>query len=332
MIIVADRHIPFLLPRLQDFGEVRLLEPEEITPTAVKDADALIIRTRTKCTDTLLSGSKVRFIGTATIGYDHIDTEYCRLNKIVWTNAPGCNADGVCQYVVSAIRFFEKSRYPNYKDNTVHTIGVVGVGHVGKLVAQYYKHLGFNVLVNDPLVERDRGQKYLSRYGSVCLLEQIARQADVITFHTPLTLSGEYPTFHLLDESLLSLTKTDTLIVNAARGGVVDERALLKSGRPFVLDCWENEPEISEEVLQKSVLGTYHIAGYTKQGKQNATDMILYALRQFSETGQVDLSLIEKQIATNSADYNDFDLQSISEQLKCSPKDFENLRKSYVLR
>lgn len=332
MLIVADKHIPYLLPRLQCFGEVQLLEPEQITRQTVEKADALIVRTRTRCDASLLSGSNIRFIGTATIGYDHIDTTYCNRHNIVWTNAPGCNAAGVCQYVVNAVCEYENSGLRISKSDKSTTIGIIGVGHVGKLVAQYYKEQGCRVLVNDPPVEQQQGSDYLSSFGKVVTLEELASEADIITVHTPLTNSGDYPTHYLINERLLSLTKQEALIINAARGGIVDEKALLKSGIAFVLDCWENEPKLDVEVLQRSFLGTYHIAGYTKQGKQNATDMILFALGQFASGKQVDLSPVEKTINQHLSSYEPFDIKSISEQLKCSPKDFEKLRKAYVLR
>ena len=208
MRIVVDKGIPFLEGVLDSVAEVRFLSPEEINASSVCDADALFVRTRTQINKELLSGSKVRFVATATIGFDHIDQDYCREEGIHWVSCPGCNAQAVCDYVEEAISTIK----PNKTDLT---IGIVGYGNVGKLVAQMaYRH-GFRVLLSDPPL------------GIGLSLQEIAPQCDVLTFHTPLTHDGEYPTYHLCNADILRLCKPDTLIINAARGGVIDEQALL---------------------------------------------------------------------------------------------------------
>lgn len=315
MILLVDKYIPFLDGILEPYAHVIRLAPDEFTPERVHDADALFVRTRTRCDETLLRDSHVRFIATATIGFDHIDTTYCHEHDIHVVSCPGCNAEAVCCYIEEALRTLDLLR-PDI------TIGVVGVGHVGSLVAQMAEAHGMQVLLNDP--PRQVGIS----------LEELACRSDVITFHTPLTPTGNFPTHHLCDDTLLRLMPEETLIINAARGGIVDEQALCRSSHPYVIDCWEDEPNLHTDVLlsPNCRLASYHIAGYSVQGKLNASQMCLDA---FSKHFRTPILSIDKKVVSLHADYGDSApgwLQRLSEQLKANPEQFEQLRKQYKLR
>ena len=306
MRILIDKYIPFLQGVLDGLAEVIMLEPEQFTPATVREADALIIRTRTRCDAALLDGSNVQFIATATIGTDHIDQTYCRSHNIQVVSCPGCNAQAVCDYV-------EEVLASNLTTLTSHpSIGVVGVGHVGSLVAAMAERRGMQVVLNDP-------PKGLHGDVTGC---------DIITFHTPLTRGGDYPTYHLCDAALLAQCRPDALIINAARGGVVDEQALLDSGQPFVIDTWKGEPHINPKVLQRAACASMHIAGYSVQGKRNASRMCLDALCRHFAWPALDLNNEQLPQGDNQPGW----LKRVSDKLKANPKDFELLRKLYLLR
>lgn len=320
MLLVIDKYIPFIketieqttLPEWQDV-RVLALEPEEITHQAVHNADALIVRTRTKINRDLLEGSNVRMVATATIGYDHIDQDYCRAAGIVWLSCPGCNAQAVCDYIEEAL-LEQKTPLESKK------IGIVGVGHVGALVAQMAERYGMEVLLNDP------------PRGIGVSLDEIAHNCDIITFHTPLAREGQYPTYHLCNEAFLLKCKPDALIINAARGGIVDEAALLRSQHPCIIDTWENEPRLNRDLLAFSPLASFHIAGYSVQGKYNASQTCLAAFAQ--QFGLPPLQ-IDKKAVTLQQKYGDSAsgwLQRVSDTLKAQPDRFEQLRKQYKLR
>ena len=310
MRIVCDAHIPFLLEAVQKAWpqvEIIPLKPEEIDASAVKDADVLVVRTRTKVNETLLADSNVQLVCTATIGYDHIDTAYCESQGIRWMSCPGCNAQAVCDYIEEALQ----------ETRAQGTIGIVGVGHVGSLVAKMAERRGMKVLLNDP------------PKGIGVSLDFIAQNSDIITFHVPLDDS----TYHMCDERFLSLCKPNALIINAARGGVVDEQALLRSGHPFILDTWENEPNIHPEILAKALLASMHIAGYSVAGKRNASQMCLNAIAELFNLQKIDISKsrgldISKQKGDTAPGW----ISRISDQLKVDPTAFEALRKAYPLR
>ena len=310
MRIVCDAHIPFLLETVQKAWpqvEIIPLKPEEIDASAVKDADVLVVRTRTKVNETLLADSNVQLVCTATIGYDHIDTAYCESQGIRWMSCPGCNAQAVCDYIEEALQ----------ETRAQGTIGIVGVGHVGSLVAKMAERRGMKVLLNDP------------PKGIGVSLDFIAQNSDIITFHVPLDDS----TYHMCDERFLSLCKPNALIISAARGGVVDEQALLRSGHPFILDTWENEPNIHPEILAKALLASMHIAGYSVAGKRNASQMCLNAIAELFNLQKIDISKsrgldISKQKGDTAPGW----ISRISDQLKVDPTAFEALRKAYPLR
>ena len=320
MQVVIDKGIPFLDGVFPSDIEVLHLSPEEITPCAVRNADALFVRTRTRINKELLQGSKVRFVATATIGFDHIDQSYCREAGIHWVSCPGCNAQAVCDYVEEAIA---SSPHRLIASSPI-TIGIVGYGNVGKLVAQMAENHGYRVLLSDPPL------------GIGSSLKEIAPQCDVLTFHTPLTRDGEHPTYHLCDAEILHLCKPNALIINAARGGVIDEQALLShliASSPHRLiasiDCWENEPQLNRELLQCVDLASFHIAGYSIAGKMRASEMCLHA---FCEFFSLPILSINKKVVPLHGDSESGWLKRISDQLKAAPEHFEQLRKAYLLR
>ena len=320
MQVVIDKGIPFLDGVFPSDIEVLHLSPEEITPCAVRNADALFVRTRTRINKELLQGSKVRFVATATIGFDHIDQSYCREAGIHWVSCPGCNAQAVCDYVEEAIA---SSPHRLIASSPI-TIGIVGYGNVGKLVAQMAENHGYRVLLSDPPL------------GIGSSLKEIAPQCDVLTFHTPLTRDGEHPTYHLCDAEILRLCKPNALIINAARGGVIDEQALLShliASSPYRLiasiDCWENEPQLNRELLQRVDLASFHIAGYSIAGKMKASEMCLHA---FCEFFSLPILSINKKVVPLHGDSESGWLKRISDQLKAAPEHFEQLRKAYLLR
>ena len=313
MLIIIDKGIPFLDGVFGSDIEVLHLAPEDITADVVREADALFVRTRTRIDKGLLAGSKVRFVATATIGFDHIDQDYCREAGIYWVSCPGCNAQAVCDYVEEAISSIKS-------EESALTIGIVGYGHVGKLVAQMAERNGYRVLLSDPPL------------GIGMSLEELAPLCDVLTFHTPLTQEGKYPTYHLCNADVFRLCKPNTLIINAARGGVIDEQALLSTvnGQLLtVIDCWEGEPHLNQELLKKVDLASFHIAGYSIQGKMNASEMCLKA---FCEFFSLPILSINKKAVPLQGDSEPGWLKRISDQLKTMPEHFEQLRKQYKLR
>lgn len=277
MKVICDSHIPFLKGVLEPYCEVVYVPGRDISPATVKDADALIVRTRTKCDSVLLKGSKVRFIATATIGYDHIDTAWCRANSIEWTNAPGCNSWSVQQYMGSLLitmarRFGFECRQK--------TLGIVGVGNVGSKVARLAALLGFRVLLCDPpRARREGGSGFVE-------LDRIISESDIISCHVPLTTQGEDATYHLIDSNVLSRMNSSQILINTSRGEVVDCQALmlaLEKGslKAASLDVWENEPDIDNRLLELLFSGTPHIAGYSADGKAAGTMMCVQALGRF---------------------------------------------------
>lgn len=320
MLLVIDKYIPFICDTIrqasaEDWQRVQVLplDAEEITPSVVRDADALFVRTRTQINAALLAQSSVRLVATATIGYDHIDQDFCRQAGIRWVSCPGCNAQAVCDYIEEALLTLQTPL-------KAKKIGIVGVGHVGSLVAEMAERHGMQVLLNDP-----------PRHIGVSL-DEIAQTCDIITFHTPLTRSGDYPSYHLCDEAFLRRCRPDTLIINAARGGVVDEAALLAAGQPCVIDTWENEPRLNRELLQFASLASFHIAGYSVQGKYNASQTCLDAFWQ--QFGLSPLQ-IDKKVVPLQQKYGDSAsgwLSRVSDALKAHPDQFEQLRKQYRLR
>lgn len=277
MKVVCDSAIPFLKGALEPYCQVVYARGSEISRDMVKDADALVVRTRTRCDADLLEGSKVSFIATATIGYDHIDTKWCGSHGIRWTNAPGCNSWSVQQYTGSLLVTMSQSLGFAFRDKT---LGVVGAGNVGSKVARLAALLGFRVLLCDPPRARREG------WGQFVTLDEIIERSDIITLHVPLIHEGEDATFHMFDGAVLGRMNKDQILINTSRGEVVDGAALKKAlARNRILaaslDVWENEPQIDTELLSLLFTGTPHIAGYSVDGKATGTTMSVQALGRF---------------------------------------------------
>lgn len=281
MKIIADNTIPYLKGVIDRYAEVEYLPSGGFTAAAVKEADALIVRSVDKCTREVLEGSRVKLITTATIGYDHIDTAFCASAGIAWMNAPGSNAMSVAQYVLACLVNLSLRTGEPLQGKT---IGIVGVGHVGRHVERLCRIWGLTVLLNDPpRAEIEGAADFVS-------LQTIAEEADIITFHTPLLKEGRYPTYHLADLSFIHTLKKKPWLLNSARGAVHDTGALLmgiQSGKvgSLVIDCWENEPDINRELLLNTTIATPHIAGFSADGKANATRMCLENLNAFFHLG-----------------------------------------------
>lgn len=336
MKVIVDDKIPFIREALADIAdEVIYASGIDFTPQLVKDADALIVRTRTRCNRALLEGSRVRFIATATIGFDHIDTAYCRQAGIAWQNAPGCNSSSVAQYLLSSLLLLQQEKGFHLAGKT---LGVIGVGNVGSKVALVGRGLGMRVLLNDPpREERERS-------GEFCRLEQLMEACDVLTFHVPLTREGKHATFHLVDEDFFARLKHRPYIVNTSRGEVIETQALLHALQNHlisdaVIDVWENEPLIHRELLEKVFIGTPHIAGYSSDGKANATRMALDALCNFFhiEPHYQIVPPPPTQPLIVARDQTDAYLQMYDPRRDClalraHPEQFEQLRGNYPLR
>ncbi len=328
MKIVIDAYIPYV-EALSKIADVEVLTPNQITREAVRDADALLVRTRTRCNQSLLEGSKVRFVGTATIGRDHIDTPWCEANGIKAVNAPGCNAPAVAQYVFSSLMRIINRPLRRY------TIGIVGVGNVGRIVERWARALEMKVLLCDPPRQRVEGGECWSS------LAEIAEKADIITFHTPLTTEGPDASFHLANEAFFQSLRRAPIIINAARGPVVDTVAwieAIKCGQAgeAIVDCWEGEPRINEDLLALASVATPHIAGYSRQGKMRASQMVVDSLcdhfsiprlQLFDEALPSNVRSITPNVALKG--YNPLDDDAI---LRSAPDTLEYLRDNYHLR
>jgi len=281
MIIIADDKIPYLRGVLEPFAEVVYVPGDRINNSLLKNADALLIRTRTRCNEALLRGTSVQFIGTATIGYDHIDTDWCEKQGIVWKSAPGCNASSVNQYIASALVTLSERFGFSLKEKA---LGVVGVGNVGTRIVRTGELLGMQVYLCDPPRMRSEGA-----CGFISL-EGILRECDIITFHVPLHRSGIDRTYHMIDHELLTRVNPGTILLNSSRGEVADGNALkdaIHQGRlgGMVLDVWENEPDIDRELLNLCSLATPHIAGYSADGKAMGTAMVVRDLSSLFNLG-----------------------------------------------
>lgn len=327
MKIIADSAIPFLRGVLEPFAEVEYLPGTTISAADAHDADALVIRTRTRCDEALLAGSRVRMIATATIGFDHIDRAWCAEHGIEVTTAAGCNARGVLQWVGAALAHLARAQ--GWKP-AERTLGIVGVGHVGSLVREYAEAWGFRVICCDPPREE-------REHCGFRPLEEVAGEADILTFHTPL----DDTTRHMAGRQLFALMKPGAVVINSSRGEVVDCDALLASGLDCALDVWEHEPHLNPALLAHAQLATPHIAGYSEQGKANATAMSVASLARrlgFPLEGWYPPEAApatprpigwQELCATIGKAY---DIGAESRRLKERPGDFESMRDHYAYR
>ena len=325
--IVADEAIPFLDGVFDPWADTIRRPGREIGPRDVDGADALIVRTRTRCGEELLRDSSVRLIATATIGFDHIDLAYCRRRGLRVATAAGCNARGVLQWVAGVLAHL--ARRQDWRPEE-RTLGIVGVGHVGALVKRYAESWGFRVLCCDPPREERERLGFLP-------LDEVARRSDLITFHTPLDDS----TRHLCDERLLGLLPPGATVINSSRGEVVSGEALLRSGHPYALDVWEHEPRLDAELLAGAEVATTHIAGYSLQGKATASALSVQAVAECfslplsgwypaaappSRPREIGWEELCRTIDTA------FDCRRETERLKRSPEAFERIRDNYAYR
>lgn len=275
MQIVADENIPLIDQFFGDFGDIVRVAGRTLSADDVRDADMLLVRSVSKITKELLQGSKVKFVGTATIGTDHIDLDYLKERGIGFCSAPGCNAQAVVDYVMSALSVLVDTRGISFHDLSV---GIVGVGNVGLLLRQRLEQMGLTVKACDPF-------KNESDVGPLSSLEDVL-DCDVVTLHTPIEKSGDHPTWHLIGATELQRMKSNVCLINASRGAVVDNDALLahlKTHDDFcaILDVWENEPQLDLELLDYCALGTPHIAGYSMDGKMRGTELVYQGACEF---------------------------------------------------
>lgn len=328
MKIIIDRDIPFISDYIPESIEAVYLSGKDISPSDVKDADALVVRTRTLCNRCLLEGSKVKLIATATIGTDHIDIPWCVSNGIEVRSAPGCNAPGVAQYVFASL--FQAGFHPE-----TDVLGIIGHGHVGSLVNEWALLMGIRTLVSDA-PKKAEGMTDIDYREK----EEILRNSNAVSLHVPLTHEGDFPTYRLIGEKEIAMMKTGSLLVNTSRGGVVDEEALkenLQAGRiRAIVDVWENEPDVDTSLLDLVETGTPHIAGYSAEGKKRATRMVLEALSEVLDiptdmTG-LECPYPESAAITPERILATYDPRLDTRSLRCEPSSFESLRNNYSYR
>lgn len=292
MNLIIDENIALAQKAFSNFGTARFVDGRSLTASDVENADALIIRSVTKVDERLLQNSKIKFVGTATIGTDHIDLNYLQSKNIAFADAKGCNADSVAEYVFTALLKIAAEQNISLRDKT---IGVVGIGNIGSRVIRLAESFGMKVLKNDPPLERNKiGKNYVSLDESL--------NADIITLHVPLSLEGGDKTFHLLSGDNLKKIKSNAIIINTSRGAVIDNASLLDETNRrelnLILDVWEDEPLINLELLTKTKVATAHIAGYSFEGKVNGTKMIYDSLCEFLQiksSWQPELPPIERK-------------------------------------
>lgn len=325
MKLIIDANIAYAEEAFSHLGKTRLLDGRTLTNKDVKDADILIVRSITNVNEELLKNSKVKFVGTATIGTDHIDLDYLKNQNITFVDAKGCNADSVAEYVFIALLKIASEKNISLSEKT---IGVVGIGNIGSRVVRLAESLGIKVLKNDPPLQRiNRDEKFIS-------FEEIL-QADIITLHVPLSFEGIDKTFYFLHESNLKEIKREAIIINTSRGAVIDNAALLNESinREFelALDVWEDEPLVNPKLLTKTKIATPHIAGYSFEGKVNGTKMIYNALCKFlniKPTWQPDLPKIqEKEMRLSEGKSDEEKLYGLFSSIYDIEKDDEVMRK-----
>ena len=336
--IVADSAVPFLEGVFEPYAEVKYMGGSDIGPDDVRDADALIIRTRTKCDAALLDGSRVKFIATATIGTDHIDFPYCDAHGITVRNAPGCNAGGVMEYVFSALYGLASRKAISLEGDT---IGIIGVGHVGSLIERMGLSLGFKILKCDPPRAEAEGQ-----FG-FCDLDYLLQNSQIVTMHTPLNET----TRGMADRHFFSMMRPGAFFINASRGEVVCDDALkeaIPKLGPVIIDTWNHEPDIDLELMDKAAIATPHIAGYSYQGKQNGTAAAVRAVAHYfgiqslyeffpktdlpeNEAVKLDLKGLNQGEIAAVLQYN-YPIFTDDFMLRVAPEDFDKLRAEYKYR
>ncbi|MFZ2323720.1 MAG: 4-phosphoerythronate dehydrogenase [Ignavibacteriaceae bacterium] len=346
--IIIDENIAFAREAFDQFGQIILLPGKRITNQELQNADVLIVRSVTQVNEDLLKNTAVKFVGTATIGTDHIDLDYLNKNNIVFADARGCNAYSVAEYVIAALLFLANKLDLRLSEKT---IGIVGVGNIGSKVAAFTNALGMKVLLNDPPLQRNGVKREFHSLNKIL-------RADIITFHVPLIKEGVDKTYHILDKEKMGLINKNAILINTSRGPVVDNKELISVIREknlkVVLDVWENEPDVNLDLLKEVLIGSPHIAGYSWEGKVNGTKMIYNALCNYLNAEQKfdlendfiegsDLKLLDFPEPEKSLDdlvskiYNIKTDDNLMREMinKTKPEKifyFESLRKNYHLR
>ncbi|HCC70230.1 MAG TPA: erythronate-4-phosphate dehydrogenase [Bacteroidales bacterium] len=345
MKIIIDNKIPLLKGLLESWATVEYVHGDMISNKIIRDADAMIIRTRTHCDADLLKGSPVKFIGTASIGTDHIDLDWCLKNGIFIASAPGCNSGSVMQYLCSALLHLSLK---NNIEPCKTTIGIIGVGNVGRKVAAIAEIIGFKVLRNDPPRQRAEGST------EFVPLDELLEASDIVSMHVPLTFKGTDKTYHMADNNFFLKMQENSFFINTARGPVMDEKALLKqlqAGkiRAVVIDVWKDEPDINIDLLNAAEIGTSHIAGYSADGKSTCSMMVVRQLAEYFDLPLKDwkpLQLMEPDnpiIDLSRSEGSDlevlakavmqtYNIERDSNLLKNNPDQFEKLRGDYPNR
>lgn len=329
MKIVADENIPLIKNYFSNYGELILKPGREIKNADLVDADILLIRSVTKANQTLLENTRVKFVGSATSGADHLDTDWLDAHHIKWSVASGCNAIAVAEYVICVIAALQKKYL--LKSENIRS-AVVGVGKIGQRVADYFKLLGFDVVLCDP---------FRSDIHSVSFEE--LHDLDLISFHTPLTKTGPYPTYHLVQKEFLQKQKKNCILLNAGRGAVFKFESLKKYGQNvnLCLDVWEHEPDVDREILNAALIATPHIAGYSLQSKYRGIEMIYHAAVSeniLSQKSVMSTHYPTKKLKIDFAkDWRDvvltvFNPISVTAQMKETILDFDRLRNRYAER
>jgi erythronate-4-phosphate dehydrogenase len=296
--IIIDDAIPYAEAMFSHLGKITLLPGRDISRQHLMDADALVVRSRTQVNAALLDGTPVKFVGSTVVGLDHIDQPYLHNNGIHFYSAQGCNANSVAEYIMTCL--FDLAEHKGF-ELTEKTLGIIGVGHVGSLVHEKAQKIGMRCLLNDP----PRAEPLPENANQFVDLETCL-QADILTFHTPLTHDGKYPTHHLLNQAGLAKIRADQIIINAARGGIIDEAAWQATPTlANIIDCWENEPNIDEGLYQTAYLATPHIAGHSLDAKIAGGRMVYEQLCQFwgitpQETWHVHLPTLPPAIILNT--------------------------------
>jgi len=344
--ILVDENMPYARDLFSRLGEVKAVPGRPIPVAELADADALMVRSVTKVNDGLLQGTGIKFVGTATAGTDHVDEAFLQQAGIAFSAAPGCNAIAVVEYVFSSLLMLAERDGFALQDRTV---GIVGVGNVGGRLQARLEAFGVRTLLCDP-PRADRGDD-----GDFRSLDELVREADVLTFHTPLFKDGPYKTLHLADDALLSCLKPGTILINACRGPVVDNAALLQhlqAGQALsvVLDVWEPEPDLNVDLLNLVDIGTAHIAGYTLEGKARGTTQVFEAFSDFlgkrqqvaldtllpaPEFGRITLHGPLDQSTLKRLVHLVYDVRrddALLRKVAGTPGEFDKLRKNYLER
>ncbi len=347
MNIIADENIPYVRSAFSHIGEVTTLSGRDMQSTDIRDVDILLVRSVTKVNHTLLHGSKVKFVASATAGINHIDTQYLGEHGIHFAHAPGSNAISAAEYVISGICYWalkENRRFDQI------CLGVVGFGNVGKLVVHFARLLGMDVTANDPPLEDSNSGEKLSS------LEETL-DCDIVTLHVPLSFDGPHKTHHLISHEKIQQIRSNSLLINAARGGVVCEESLLdrivkKNDLSLIFDVWEDEPNLNHTLLCNTLIGTPHIAGYSMDGKIRGTEMIYNAccrylqidpiwksedvldpLDSISEQSNTSEDIRKKILAAYDILADNLQLKDpLLKDMRVAPEYFDSLRKNYPVR